>query len=170
MKKILFTLFAVVPVALFASDSDVDTDIFERTINFIIFVTIIYYLLADKLKDFFGNRTTSIQSELDKVQELVKDSKKKVADATLEVEKAKQIAIELIESANNDVDSIKKNVEVALEQEIAVLSKNFDEKTELEARKVKKEVVENVLNQLLVDENIKLSQSELTNIISKKVA
>lgn len=170
MKKILFTLFAVVPVALFASDSDVDTDIFERTINFIIFVTIIYYLLADKLKDFFGNRTTSIQSELDKVQELVKDSKKKVADATLKVEKAKQIAIELIESANNDVDSIKKNVEVALEQEIAVLSKNFDEKTELEARKVKKEVVENVLNQLLVDENIKLSQSELTNIISKKVA
>ncbi|MEA3314829.1 MAG: hypothetical protein U9Q30_03085 [Campylobacterota bacterium] len=170
MKKLLFTLFAIVPLALFASDSQVETDIVERSVNFIIFASIVYFLLADKLKDFFGNRTSSIQSELDEVQELVKDSKKKVADATLEVEKAKKIAVELIESANNDVDSIKKNVEVALEQEIAVLSRNFDDKTELEARKVKKEVVENVLNQLLVDENIKLSQSELTNIISKKVA
>jgi len=170
MKKLLFTLFAVVPLALFASDSQVEADIVERSVNFIIFLAIIYYLLADKLKDFFGNRTKSIQSELDEVQELVKDSKKKVADATLEVEKAKQIAIELIESANKDVDSIKKNIEVACEQEIAVLSKSFDDKTELEARKAKKEVVESVLNQLLVDENIKLSQSELTSIISKKVA
>jgi len=170
MKKILFTLFAVVPLALFASDSNVETDIVERTVNFLIFGAIIYYLLADKLKDFFGNRTTSIQGELDEVQELVKDSKKKVADANLEVENAKKIAVELIESANKDVDSIRKNIELAAEQEMAILSKSFDEKTELEAKKVKREVVENVLNQLLVDENIKLSQSELTNIISKKVA
>jgi len=170
MKKILFALSVVVPLSLFANDANVETDILERTVNFFIFVAIIYYLLADKVKTFFADRTKSIQADLDKVQDLLKASEKRVADAKLEIENAKKVAEELVESANNDVDAIKKKVEVALEQEITYLSKSFDEKTELETRKVKKEVVQNVLNQLLSNENIELSQNELTNIITKKVA
>ena len=170
MKKILFALSVVVPLSLFANDANVETDILERTVNFFIFAAIIYYLLADKIKTFFADRTNSIQADLDRVQELLKASEKRVADAKLEVENAKKIADELVESANNDVDTIKKKVELALEQEMAFLSKSFDEKTELETRKVKKEVVQNVLDQLLTNENIELSQTEITNIISKKVA
>ena len=170
MKKILFALSVVVPLSLFASDANVETDILERTVNFFIFAAIIYYLLADKVKTFFVDRTKSIQADLDKVQDLLKASEKRIADAKLEIENAKKVADELIESANNDVDAIKKKVEVAVEQEIAFLSKSFDEKTELETRKVKKEVVESVLNQLLSNENIELSQNDITNIISKKVA
>jgi len=170
MKKILFALSVVVPLSLFASDANVETDILERTVNFFIFAAIIYYLLADKVKTFFVDRTKSIQADLDKVQDLLKASEKRIADAKLEIENAKKVADELVESANNDVNAIKNKVEVALEQEIAFLSKSFDEKTELETRKVKKEVVQNVLNQLLSNENIELSQNELTNIISKKVA
>ncbi len=170
MKKILFALSVVVPLSLFANDANVETDILERTVNFFIFVAIIYYLLADKVKTFFADRTKSIQADLDKVQDLLKASEKRVADAKLEIENAKKVAEELVESANSDVDAIKKKVEVALEQEITYLSKSFDEKTELETRKVKKEVVQNVLNQLLSNENIELSQNELTNIITKKVA
>ena len=170
MKKILFALSVVVPLSLFASDANVETDILERTVNFFIFAAIIYYLLADKARTFFVDRTKTIQADLDKVQDLLKASEKSVADAKLEIENAKKVADELIESANNDVDAIKKKVEVAVEQEIAFLSKSFDEKTELETRKVKKEVVESVLNQLLSNENIELSQNELTNIILKKVA
>ena len=170
MNKILFALSVVVPLSLFASDANVETDILERTVNFFIFAAIIYYLLADKVKTFFVDRTKSIQADLDKVQDLLKASEKRIADAKLEIENAKKVAEELVESANNDVDAIKKKVEIALEQEIAFLSKSFDEKTELETRKVKKEVVQDVLNQLLSNENIELSQNELTNIISKKVA
>jgi len=170
MKKILFALSVVVPLTLFASDANVETDILERTVNFFIFAAIIYYLLADKLKAFFVDRTKSIQADLDKVQDLLKASEKNVSDAKLKIENAKKVAEELIESANSDVEVIKQKVEDAVEQEISFLSKSFNEKTELEQRKVKKEVVQNVLNQLLSDENIALSQSELTNIISKKVA
>ncbi len=170
MKKILFALSVVVPLSLFASDANVETDILERTVNFFIFAAIIYYLLADKVKTFFEDRTKSIQADLDKVQDLLKASEKRIADAKLEIENAKKVADELVDSANNDVNAIKKKVEIALEQEIAFLSKSFDEKTELETRKVKKEVVQNVLNQLLSNENIELSQNEITNIISKKVA
>lgn len=170
MKKILFTLSVIIPMSLFASDAGVETDIIERTVNFFIFVAIMYYLLSDKLKTFFGERTESIQSELDKVQEILKESDKKLVDAKQEVENAKKVADELISTATSEVEAIKTKIDVATEQEIASLSKSFDNKTELEVRKVKKEVVENVLNQLLSDDNIALSQKDLANIITKKVA
>ncbi|GKT33775.1 ATP synthase, F0 complex, subunit b/b', bacterial/chloroplast like protein [Aduncisulcus paluster] len=157
-------------MSLFASDAGVETDILERTVNFFIFVAIMYYLLSDKLKTFFGERTESIQSELDKVQEILKESDKKLVDAKQEVENAKKVADELISTATSEVEAIKTKIDVATEQEIASLSKSFDNKTELEVRKVKKEVVENVLNQLLSDDNIALSQKDLANIITKKVA
>lgn len=170
MKKILFALSVMAPLALFGSDANVETDILQRTVNFFIFIAIIYYLLADKLKTFFNDRTKSIQAELDKVQELVKSSEAKVADAKQEVENAKKVADELIASANGDIESIKNKIEAAVEQEIAYLSKSFDEKTELERRKLKREVVESVLNQLLSDDNIALSQEDLANVVLKKVA
>jgi F-type H+-transporting ATPase subunit b len=170
MKKILFMMLVASPLALLASDSNVQTDILERTVNFVIFVAIIYYLLAEKLKTFFTDRTKSIQAELDKVQDLMKESEKKVINAKQEIENAKKIADELVSSANNDVEAIKRKVEVAMEKDIANLSKSFDEKTKLETKKVKREVVQSVLDQLLSNENIDLTQKELANIVLKKVA
>jgi len=170
MKKILLTLLSITPLVLFASDSDVQTDIVERTVNFFIFAAIIYYLLADKLKTFFGDRTKSIQAELDKAQEMIKASQKRVNEAKEEVENSKAIAEELISSANGDIEAIKIKINDAVEQEIRLLEKSTDDKKEVETRKVKKEVVENVLDQLLSDENIALSQDDLANIILKKVA
>ena len=52
MKKMLFIILALSPLALFASE-DVQTDIIPRTVNFLIFAGIVYFILADKLKDFF---------------------------------------------------------------------------------------------------------------------
>eukprot|EP01156_Anaeramoeba_ignava_P014523 Anaeramoba_ignava/a609460_21.p2 GENE.a609460_21~~a609460_21.p2 ORF type:complete len:171 (+),score=35.54 a609460_21:466-978(+) len=170
MSKKIFALLAVAPMALFASDANVETDILERTVNFLIFISILYYLLADKIKTFFGDRTKSIQSELDKVQEMLKASETKVAEAKQEIENAKKIANDLVDSANNDVESIKNKIEATVEQEIAYLSKSFDDKTALEVRRIKKEVVESVLNQLLSDENVEISQEDITNVILKKVA
>jgi len=172
MKKFLFALSVIAPFALFGSDShaNVETDILERSVNFFIFVSILYYLLADKLKALFSDRTNSIRSELDKVQDLLKESEVKVSGAKLEVENAKKIANDLVAAAKSDVALIKNKIEVAVEQEIAFLSKSFDEKTNLELRKVKKEVVESILDQLLSNDNIALSQDEVANIILKKVA
>jgi F-type H+-transporting ATPase subunit b len=170
MSKKIFTLLALAPLALYASDANVETDILERTVNFLIFISIIYYLLADKIKAFFSDRTQSIQAELDKVQEMLKASEDKVSEAKQEIENAKKIAAELVDSAKSDIESIKSKIEANVEQEIAYLSKSFDEKTALEARRVKKEVVESVLDQLLSDENIAVSQQDITNIILKKVA
>lgn len=98
MKRILLLgLVALAPVALFASEgAETNYDIVQRTVNFIIFAAILWYLLADKIKAFLANRTLSIQSELDKVQETLKASQDKVADAQKKLEEAKNLLLRLL--------------------------------------------------------------------------
>jgi F-type H+-transporting ATPase subunit b len=169
MKKMLFIILALSPLALFASE-DVQTDIIPRTVNFLIFAGIVYFILADKLKDFFKNRTLDIQKRLDEVQTTLKESKKKVEDAQSQLEDAKKLAIELVSEANGDVDSIKKKVNEAYDSEINHLLKSFDNKLELETKKSKNQIVNEVLEELLHNDNLSIKQDELVNIILKKVA
>ena len=170
MKRILLLGLALVPVALFANEGAVETDIVQRTVNFIIFAGILWYILADKIKAFFAERSLSIQAELDKVQDTLKASQEKIKDAQKKLEEAKKIATEIVEGAKADIDSVKQKVAAAVESDIANLNKNLDEMMKVETSKAKKEVVNEVLEELLSSENIKLTQNELANIVLKKVA
>lgn len=170
MKKMfILLLLTLTPFALFANEGG-ETDIVQRTVNFIIFAAIIYYLLADKIKAFFADRTQSIQAELDKVQDTLKESEQKVADAGKKLEEAKKLASEIVSGANEDIEKIKSQIAKNVEDEIAHLEKNFENKTEAEIRKAKVDVVEEVLNELLNDNNLAISEDELANIVMKKVA
>ena len=170
MKRFLLLGLALAPVALFASSEGAETDIVQRTVNFIIFAGILWYLLADKIKAFFAERSLSIQAELDKVQDTLKASQDKVTDAQKKLAEAKKIATEIVEGAKADVDSVKQKVATAVDSDIDNLNKNLDEMMKVEISKAKKEVVTEVLEELLSSENIKLTQQELANIVLKKVA
>ncbi|WP_419765325.1 MAG: F0F1 ATP synthase subunit B [Arcobacter sp.] len=171
MKKLLLlTLLALAPVALFANSEGAETDIIQRTVNFVIFAGILWYLLADKIKAYFANRTLEIQSELDKVQDTLKASQAKVDDAAEKLENAKKLAAETVELAKSEVGALKQKVADAVDHEIAQLNRNFDDKVEVETRKQQREVVEEILEELLKSDNISLSQDELANIVLKKVA
>jgi F-type H+-transporting ATPase subunit b len=162
-------MLAFAPLALFASEG-AETDIIQRTVNFVIFAGILWYLLAEKIKAFFANRSLTIQAELDKVQDTLKESQARVDEATLKLQEAKKLAVEIIGGAHAEVDSIKSKVAQAVDNEIEHLNKSFDDKIKLETRKAKKEVVQNILDELLSSENIGVSQDELANIVLKKVA
>ncbi|MDD3055223.1 MAG: F0F1 ATP synthase subunit B [Aliarcobacter sp.] len=170
MKRILLLGLALVPVALLANEGAVETDLVQRTVNFIIFAGILWYLLADKIKAFFAERSLSIQGELDKVQDTLKASQDKVKDAQKKLEEAKKIATEIIDGAKADIDSVKQKVATAVDSDIVNLNKNLEEMMKVEISKAKKEVVTEVLEELLSSENIKLTQQELANIVLKKVA
>ncbi|PLY10285.1 MAG: F0F1 ATP synthase subunit B [Arcobacter sp.] len=171
MKKLLLlTLLALAPVALFANSEGAETDIIQRTVNFVIFAGILWYLLADKIKAFFANRTLEIQSELDKVQDTLKASQAKVDEAAAKLENAKKLAAETVELAKSEVGALKQKVADAVDNEIAQLNRNFDEKIEVETRKLQRQIVEEILEELLKSDNISLSQDELANIVLKKVA
>ncbi|AXX87759.1 ATP synthase, F0 complex, b subunit [Malaciobacter marinus] len=172
MKKILLLGLALSPIALLASGegAETDYDIIQRTVNFIIFAGILWYLLADKIKAFFADRSLSVQAELDKVQDTLKASQSKIDSANKQLEEAKVLAAEIVENAKTDVDSIKQKVAATVDAEIAQLEKNFDEKINIEVRKAKKEVVAEVLEELFNSGDVELTQEELSNIVLKKVA
>lgn len=171
MKKLLLLgLIALAPMALFASSEGAETDIIQRTVNFIIFAGILWYLLADKIKAFFADRTASIQAELDKVQDALKSSQDKIEEANKKLEEAKTLAAEIVDTAKADVDSVKKRVSDAVDAEIANLEKTFDERIKVETSKTKRQIVSEVLDELLSSENVSLTQDELANIVLKKVA
>jgi F-type H+-transporting ATPase subunit b len=171
MNRILLLGLALAPVALFASsEGAVETDIVQRTVNFIIFAGILWYLIADKIKAFFADRTLSIQAELDKVQDTLKASEDKVNEAKKQLEDANKIAAEIVENAKADIDSVKEKVSLAVTADINNLEKNLEEMIKVETSKAKREVVAEILEELLKSDNIKLSQDELVNIVLKKVA
>ena len=171
MIKGLLLAMAMVPVALFASEgAETNYDIVQRTVNFVIFAAILWYLLAHRIKAFFSNRTLSIQAELDKVQDTKRASEEKKQEAIKKSEDAKRIAAEIVEGAKSDVEAIKQKVLVGVEAVIANLNKNFDEMMKVELSRVKKDVVASILEELLNSDTINLSQDELVNIVLKKVA
>jgi F-type H+-transporting ATPase subunit b len=76
----------------------------------------------------------------------------------------------LVKEAQADVDNIKTKIATSYENDIAHLSKSFDEKIELETKKSTKEVVSVVLEELMSKDNVAVTQDDLANIILKKVA
>ena len=71
MKKYMFlTLF---PILAFAEGHGTNYDIVWRTINFLIFFGIMYYLLKGPLKAAYENRINSIASRLEANQNLLKE-------------------------------------------------------------------------------------------------
>ena len=169
-KTLLLTILAFAPVALLAQAEGVESDILQRSVNFVIFAAILWYLLADKMKAYFAGRTLDIQSELDKVQDTLNASQAKFDEVKIQLDDAKIMAAEIVESAKSDIDSVKTKVLTAVDLEIANLSKNFDAKIEVETRKAKKEIVNEILNELLNSDNLTMSEEELVNIVIKKVA
>ncbi len=169
MRKILFIIIALTPLTLLASDT-VETDIKQRVFNFVIFAGILYYLLAEKLKTFLSDRTKSIQNELDEVQNTLEESKNKIDEANLNLEESKIIASKLVSQAQNDVNSIKQKIKKTYDDEIESLSKSYDDKLSIETKKSKEIVVNEVLSEVLSENNIRITQDDLVNIVLKKVS
>jgi F-type H+-transporting ATPase subunit b len=171
MRKVWMLLLLISPIAIFASSGEageVETDIVQRVVNFAIFASILYYLLADKVKDFFESRVVSIRSDLEKVQTVLEESKKRREEALKKVEDAKSIAKDIIETANKDVAVIQSRSEESLKVDLVNLERQYSDKMELETKRVQREVVQEVLDSIFGD--MKLTKGELMNIITKKVA
>ena len=98
-------------VYTFASDGgEGGTDIIQRTVNFIIFAGILYYLLASPIKSFFQGRSAGIRQELDRVQEKMKESKTAKELALQKIEDAEKFAADLIESSKKENRILNDNI------------------------------------------------------------
>ena len=165
MKKII-ALLGVFGVFAFASEAAThSTDIIPRTINFIIFAAILWYLVGNKAINFFRERKEGIASRLQEVEEKLKEAKAKKEALKAELENAKVTAKEMVETAKKEAELLQNRIKAQTEEEIKNLQKHFEEYKVIEARKVKREAVKSFLEETLKD--VHISSDEAAKLILK---
>ena len=171
MGKIVVTLLMVTGVAFASGGAENGgTDIVARTVNFLIFAGILYYLLADPIKGYFGGRSKSIADELEKVQEKLRDSKKAKEAAELKIEEAKKFAQELMATAKKENKILNEKIMNQCENDLENITKQNAALMDLEQRKMVREVVDTVMEDVLAVEGAGFDKETMAQIIMKKVA
>jgi len=173
MKKIIYALFLILPVFLLASSesgSGEGTDIIPRTINFLIFAGILYYLAANQIKDFFVGRRAGIADRLNSIQEKLKKSDREKTEAKELIEKAKNEAKTILETYKNETQILKTKVFENLELDMENLEKGYEDQISIERRKMTRAVISEVLDDVFAKGSLSLEKDELLNIVMKKVA
>ena len=174
MRKRLIVAALFLPMVLLASGSeaaaDGHTDFVPRLVNFIIFAAILYYFVADLIKNFFSGRSKEIADKLEEVQERLKATKKEKEAAEAEYKAALATAEEIIESAKRESQLLAKKMDEQLAVELENLEKMQQEKMEIEKRQMIRKTVAEVLTELHKGDAINMDESKFVNLIVKKVA
>ena len=181
MKKIVLWSLFIVPAVLLASGGDAEssryfaqtgreTDFFPRAVNFIIFAGLLYYLLANPIKNFFKGRTEGIAGQLNEIEAKLQAAKDEKKEAQNRLEESEQRAKEIIADAKAEAVILAEKIATANENELAVLDKQFEEKIALEERKSAREAIDEILSENITNDDIQLDEAKVVEIISKKVA
>ncbi len=167
--KILLSVLILSSYAL-ASDGEGGTDIVWRTINFLVFAGILYYLLANPIKSFFKGRSASIAAELERVQEKLKESKLAKDRALRKIEEAQKIAGDLLESSKKENKILNEHIVRQCEADIENIIRQHVALMDLEQRKMVRALVDEVMHDLLNQESEGFDKEAMAQIVLKKVA
>ncbi len=182
MKKIVLLSLLVVPAILVASghaDGEVtryfnqtgrENDFWPRVVNFTIFVAILYYLLANPIKDFFKGRSAGIAAQLSEIEEKLQAAKNEKKEAEARLEASEKRAEEILVDAQAEAIILAEKIATANENELALLDKQLDEKMTLEERKSARDTIDEVLGENITTEDINIDENKVVDIIAKKVA
>lgn len=171
MKKVLMiALLAATTLSASGGGEHGATDIVPRTINFLIFAGILWYLLAAPLRNFFSGRSQEIADRLNSVQEKLRETKRLKEEAEKGVEEAKGFAAELKATTEKEKVVLKANIEAQTARDLEVLEKQMEEKKELAERQMVQGVVKAVLTGVTEKASAELDKAKMAQIITKKVA
>ncbi|ELJ8939573.1 F0F1 ATP synthase subunit B, partial [Campylobacter jejuni] len=121
MSKLLFIIFLLPLYAFGASNGSGEYDIIPRTINFLIFVGILYYFVATPFKNFYKNRIVKISSKLDEIQKKLLESKAKKLDTMKKLEEAKASAAAALITAKKEAEILVQNIKKETQDELDLL-------------------------------------------------
>lgn len=169
MKKLTYVIL-LTPLFVFGASDSEGYDILPRTVNFVIFAVILFYLIADPLKNFYKNRILRISSKLDEIQKRLLESKNNKLNVVRRLEEARVNASNALITAKKEAEILANKVRVETREELALLDKHFEEYKDYELRKMEREVVSEILMEIFNDPEIRLKQNEIIDIMMKKVS
>jgi len=182
MKKIVLLSLLVLPAVVLASSghggeesryflqTGRENDFWPRLVNFTIFASLLYYLLANPVKNFFKGRSEDISSQLREIEEKLKAAKDIERDAQANLENSVEKAETILADAKKEAEILTKKIADANENELIVMQKQFDEKITLEEKKAVRATIDEILNDNIDNDDILVDEAKVVEIIDKKVA
>ncbi|MBD3796201.1 MAG: F0F1 ATP synthase subunit B [Campylobacterales bacterium] len=170
MGRILVLLLMVSTYALASEAGHGDTDIIQRTVNFLLFAGLIWYLVAEPAKNYFESRSNAIADELNKVQEKLKESVELKKEALAKISEAEKFAEELAAASKKENKILNDNIMAQCDSDLEVMSKQHETKKDFETRNMIIEVVEEVVSETLNQSSEVFDREAMANVILKKVA
>jgi F-type H+-transporting ATPase subunit b len=146
------------------------TDILQRTVNFVIFAALIWYLIAEPVKNYFLGRSKSISDELKKVQEKLNESIVSKKEALAKISEAEKFAEALKISSKKENKILNDKIILQCETDLEILSKHQVSLKNFEERKMVRQVVEDVLDKVLSQSSKSFDKESMASVILKKVA
>jgi len=182
MKKLALLSLLMIPAILLASGhADGETsryfaqtgrenDFWQRVVNFTIFASVLYYLIASPIKNFFVGRKEGIAGQLKEIENKLQAAKDEKKDAQTRLAESSKKAEQIIADAKKEATLLAQKVVETNENELVLMDKQFAERMTSEERKAAREAIDEILNENITNDDIMISESKVVDIISKKVA
>jgi len=167
----ILVLILMISTYAFASEAGHGgTDIVQRTVNFLLFAGLVWYLVGEPAKNYFASRSQGIADELKKVQERLEESIALKEDALAKISEAEKFAQELADTSKKENKIINDNIMAQCELDLETLTKQASVSQDFAQRKMIRDVVEDVLKKTLSESAKDFDKEAMANIILKKVA
>ncbi len=170
MSRILVLMLMISTYALASEAGHSETDIVQRTVNFLLFAGLVWYLVGEPAKAYFASRSQAIADELKKVQDRLDESIASKKEALAKISEAEKFAEELAISSKKENKIINDTIMTQCDSELEVLVRQDKSLKDFEQRKMVRSVVENVLGETLSQSSENFDKETMANIILKKVA
>lgn len=170
MNRILVLILMISTVALASEAEHAGTDIVQRTVNFLLFAGLIWYLVAEPVKNYFSGRSQGIADELKKVQEKLDESITLKKEALAKISEAEKFAEELAASSKKENKILNDNIMIQCDAELEAMVKQYASKKEFEQKNMVREVVETIVTETLDQSSEIFDREAMANVILKKVA
>jgi len=172
VSRILVFMLMISTYALASSGSaeNSGTDIIQRTVNFLLFAGLIWYLVAEPVKNYFASRSQSIADEMKKVQDKLRETANLKKDALAKISAAEKFAQDLAVSSKKENKIVNDNIMSQCDADIEIMAKQQAVLIEFEQRKMVRGVVEETLKEVLAQSDESFDKEAMANVILKKVA
>ena len=181
MKKLALLSLLMVPAILLASGGDAEstryfaqtgreTDFWPRAVNFIIFASLLYYLIASPIKNFFVGRKEGIAGQLREIEDKLQAAKDEKKEAQTRLDESGKKAEQIIADAKKEATLLAQKIAEANESELILMEKQLAEKMTLEERRSAREAIDEILSENITSDDIMIDEAKVVDIISKKVA
>lgn len=147
-----------------------NSDFFYRVLNFSVFAGILYYLIANPIKDYFVGRSEGIAQQLEEIEEKLQASKNERLVAEENVVKAEAKAKDIVSTAGTEAKILADNIAEKNSVALAMLDKQTEEKLALASKKATEATISSLLNDGFENSDITVDEAKVVSLVSGKVA